>query len=37
MQLSKFDYYSDYVAYPILIAGLGGAALVTSGREGFIG
>ncbi len=27
MQLSKYEYYSDYVAYPIVIAGLGAAAL----------
>ena len=27
MQLTKFDYYSDYVAYPILIVGLAGVAL----------
>lgn len=37
MQLSKFDYYSDYVAYPILIAVLGGTALVTSGRQEVLG
>jgi sterol desaturase/sphingolipid hydroxylase (fatty acid hydroxylase superfamily) len=37
MQLSKFDYYSDYVAYPILIAVLGGTAIVASGRQEFIG
>jgi sterol desaturase/sphingolipid hydroxylase (fatty acid hydroxylase superfamily) len=31
MQLTKYDYYSDYVAYPILIIGLGGVALAGGG------
>jgi sterol desaturase/sphingolipid hydroxylase (fatty acid hydroxylase superfamily) len=28
MQLTKFAYYADYVAYPLVIVGLAGAALV---------
>jgi len=37
MQLNKFDYYSDYVAYPILIVGLGAVALAGDGpREALV-
>jgi len=32
MQLSKFDYYSDYVAYPVIIACLAGHALIGQAR-----
>ncbi|MFI4889088.1 MAG: sterol desaturase family protein [Steroidobacterales bacterium] len=33
MRLNKFDYYSDYVAYPIVVGALGAAAVVADTRH----